>query len=307
MTLRAALLTTVTLLLVAAPAHAAPRVLPAGAVFLGEHWVGLGDAHVVVTTDDAGHVIEHDDRRLTRWLTAPDGCSIGAAGGGRLLYHCSGAPEGRQRLTTTALDGSDPVTLDEPFSTGPENDAINEYRAVGATWMAADVFGYHFTNDVFVNWRTGAQRLITSFDAGTPRPDPAGLIIDLDAPEPFRPRCATLARRPNAVAPWTDFASMALLDSPPYGLVVTDSGSELWRCGARRPLMRVKWAPGTGVVLHAGWFGVAVGRRVSLIRLRDRRRFVADLPWAPTDMRFGAGVLYGYGSDGIEQVALPRR
>jgi hypothetical protein len=71
--------------------------------------------------------------------------------------------------------------------------------------------------------------------------------------------------------------------------------------------MRVKWAPGTGVVLHAGWFGVAVGRRVSLIRLRDRRRFVADLPWAPTDMRFGAGVLYGYGSDGIEQVALPRR
>ncbi|HST38252.1 MAG TPA: hypothetical protein VLK58_02020 [Conexibacter sp.] len=273
----------------------------------------------VVYAPTAGTARVLDGETGTSW-DAPIPCAspggwISLVGGGQAIASCSDA--GRQpgllmldleRRTWSAVAGFDALRTryaEPQYESG--RFMWFSLEAIGTTWLQLRAVGYHWADDLWLNWRTG--------ELG-PQPTET-TATDLDAASLNVPLCAPLRRTPqNGEAHEALPAFDALLFD---GRDAVTTGNQtpvtLLRCGSARRLVLAPDAEGdlgqsltfgSGVVSWFRWGGRGSERYLYAPRCGVRLSWTADVSsWVHSSGALYRGATLPDGTHRIDRLALP--
>jgi hypothetical protein len=258
----------------ASVAHAEP--LHRRALSAAVNYLGVAGPGAVAYIDAAGSTIVRRDDGTTATAPTPSGCSIRAAGGGRLLYFCGAVGDAsspqRQRLLVTTLTGANPASTEADIIVGTEPVTI-DFTRVGSAWASAPISSANQSAFYLLNWRTGQTVLQRADALGTG-------MVDLNQPNAIAPACRPLDRLPVKM-PVDPATAPTQTTSAPWALRRTAAGRvELWRCGARRRTRLLSAGspsrPLTASLAHGwvAWSATRGAKQIDLLRLRDHKHLV---------------------------------
>lgn len=303
-----------------APA-AAPQRLAAPAVHAPGTVLGAADRETLAVRAADGSVVLLGDDGARPHAPAVVGCTADAVGSGRIAFDCAdvpapGAPPEQQRrvrtVVVTDLVGAEEGRVSVPYAYG-----LNPARAVGAAWvehLAPDPNGKVPGMPVWTSWRTGEQRTLDD-------KDPA-IHADLDRPGLAAPYCAGMRAQPIPGGNGSFAAPLRPVQyRAPWALVDTRVGAPrpsnpvrhvLRRCGlARAATAPASLTTASVATLGEGWVAWRArggnAATLQLLRLRDRRRFVAPAAGVGTVVLTARSAwVAAPDSASLRRIALPR-
>jgi hypothetical protein len=296
--------------LVAAPtAHAAQKTTTLTAHQVAPHATWLGAADITTAAfrvSDGGPAITRTDAGRVTTVPSPDGCQAVAAGGGRIASVCGDdrRPNGPgawdlRHLAVTDLAGGEVVSRDQTIAVPSTNVLPDDPVAVGAQWIASPwPLMPDEVRNVYVNWRTGEQRILVPSG-----PDP----IDLDAPDLSTPLCAPLKAASAPKSGPDPVPTYPVTANGRWVLITTSLAPErstLHRCGTAGPVAVP--AGFAAPILGDGWLAERHSDGTHLLRLSDRRRLRVPGFMGELALHFTKGRLYATTGDGrLLTVRLP--
>lgn len=194
---------------------------------------GDGDRWVVYPRDGATlRVLDEQTGDSYDMRVACAGGQLKAAGGGQAIVACDRG-DGKTiprplRLDLTPRSWHEVPGVDavlDRYENAPSAEGHLTVRGVGTQWIDARVWGYHWGQDLPLNWRSGAVGPAQT----------ATTAHDLDADSLNLPLCAPIARTPVNDDPFGDappFEPMAY--EAPFAVQQTLARLTLQRCGEQR-------------------------------------------------------------------------